>query len=92
MAAPTDINFDDFYEAVKSLAAQKGFICKPYKGKKASAICFEFFRDGENKPFEIFCVHEDKKNRVIWSDDLKKACKALGVTKKEFIDFTKNKV
>ncbi|MDP3948988.1 MAG: hypothetical protein Q8Q17_03505 [bacterium] len=86
MAIPTRIDFGDFYEAVQIMAIRKGFICKPYKGKKASAVCFEFFKPNEEKPFEVFCVHEDRKKKVIWSDDLKKAYKALGSTKEEFQD------
>lgn len=92
MAKPTRISFKDFYKAVQILAVQQGLDCKPYKGKKASAICFEFFNRGQKTIIGVFCVHEDKREKVIYSDDLKKACDQLGVTKKEFEDFVKNKL
>ena len=90
MPIPTRIDFDDFYEAVQILAVRKGLSCKPYKGTKASAVCFRFFKPEEEIPVGVFCVHEDKRSKVIYSDDLKKACKQLGVSKKEFEDFIKN--
>ena len=67
MAVPTKIKFADFYEAVQIMAVQKGVVCKPYKGRKASAICFEFYRPNEDKPYDVFCVHEDRKKKVIYS-------------------------
>lgn len=90
MAIPTRIAFDDFYKAVQILAVKKGLTCKPYKGKKASAICFEFFEQGRGIPRGVFCVHEDRKRKVIYSDDLKKACIQLKMTKKEFENFINN--
>lgn len=90
MAIPTKIDFGDFFKAVRLISVKKGFTCKPYNGSKGSAICFNFFRAGEEEPFGVFCVHEDKHRKVIYSDDLKKACKQLGVTKEEFEVFIKN--
>lgn len=87
MAIPTKISFDDFFKAVIRLAPYKGFRCEPYKGKAASAICFNFFEGDATTPIGIFCVHENKKEKVIYSDDLKKALKQLKVTKDEFEKF-----
>ncbi len=91
VAIPTNIKFSDFYKAVQILAVRKGFSCKPYKGKKASAFCFEFFKDNNEIPVGVFCVHEDKQAGVIYSDDLKKACKQLEVDKKDFELLIRNK-
>ena len=91
MAVPTRIKFDDFYKAVQILAVAKGFSCKPYKGKKGSALCFQFFKDDNEIPVGVLCVHEDKHINVIYSDDLKKACRQLGVDKSDFELLIKNK-
>ena len=90
MAIPTKIKFSDFYKAVQILAVNRGFSCKPYKGKKASAICFQFFKENANVPVAVFCVHEDRHTGVIYSDDLKKACKQLGMDKNNFENFIRN--
>ena len=90
MAIPTTIEFDDFYKAVQILAVRKGFECKPYKGKKASATCFQFFKEGNAVPFNVFCVHRDHHRGVIYSDDLKKACRLFEIDKNAFESFIKD--
>lgn len=90
MPIQTRIKYADFRKAVQLLAVLKGHTCSPYKGKKGSQYCFEFFHEGENEPFRIVCYHEDLRAKVVYSDDLKKVCDVLGVSKKEFESFIEN--
>jgi len=92
VAIPTKIDFDDFFESVKQLAIKHGFRCRPYNGKRASAICFEFFKGDNQIPAHVFCVDEDKHAKVIYTDDLKKACKVFGITKKDFEKFVRDEL
>ncbi len=89
MAIQTRIKFKSFVRAVQEIAIEKNLSCRPYNGKAGSAICFEFFKDNNDIPIGVFCVHEDKKAKVIYSDDLKKACKQLTISKEEFEDYCK---
>lgn len=91
MSVPTNILFNDFFKAVPILAAKQGFVCKVFRGT-GSAIRFELFKhEGDTKPFNFWVVHEDKKEKKIYSKDLKKACNALSVSKKDFESLIRNK-
>lgn len=96
MAIPTNIYFKDYLKAVPILAARRGYLLKSYR-KDGSAIRFELFRSQTGTipegaiPEKMWVVHESQKIRRIFSDDLKKACKELGVTKKDFDDLIRNK-
>ena len=86
MAIPTNISFKDYLKAVSILAIRRGYILKSYR-KDGSAIRFELFKNkADDKPEKMWVVHEDLKEKKIYSDDLKKACMELGVTKKDFDD------
>jgi len=89
VAVPTKIKLKDFFKAVQLIAVEKGITANPYKGSRGSAVCFRFFKKNEETPFYLFCYDEDLHSRVIYSDDLKKACKGLGINKKEFEGFVK---
>lgn len=91
MAVATKISFKDFLKAVPILAERSGFLCRyfPTKGSKRR---FELFRTKDDeKPTKMWVVHEDLKTKKIYSDDLKKACKEIGVTKEDFEDLITNK-
>jgi len=90
VSIPTEIDFDDFLKAVDVLAKSKDLVCKMSRGT-GSAIRFDLFRNGERVPFQMWVVHEDKKERKIYSQDLKKACRALGTTKKDFKELISKK-
>lgn len=91
MAIPTDIDFKDYLKAVPILAIRRGYLLKSFR-KDGSAIRFELFRnETDTVPEKMWVVHESQKIRRIFSDDLKKACKELGVTKKDFDDLIRNK-
>lgn len=91
MAKPTNIDFQDFLKAVRILAVRRGFLLNEER-KKGSAIRFELFKDkNDTKPYRMWVVHEDLREKKIYSDDLKKACKELGVAKEDFEDLIKNK-
>lgn len=91
MAVPTKINFKDFVKAVHVLASRNGFLCK-YFPTKGSERRFELFENKEDEaPAKMWVVHEDRKTKRIYSDDLKKACKEIGVTKKDFESLIANK-
>jgi len=96
MAIPTNIYFKDYLKAVPILAIRRGYVLKSYR-KDGSAIRFELFRSETETipegaiPEKMWVVHEDLKEKKIYSDDLKKACKELGVTKKDFEDLIRNK-
>ena len=90
MAKPTKIKFGDFFKAVQHIAIEKGYSCRVYNGKRASAIGFQFFVNGNDVPIKIFSVHEDKKMKVIYTDDLKKFCKFFELTPKQFGEYIDN--
>ncbi len=91
MAIPTNIDFKDYLRAVPILAIRRGYILKSFR-KNGSVIRFELFKnETDDKPEKMWVVHEDLKEKKIYSDDLKKACKELGVTKKDFDNLIRNK-
>ena len=91
MPVPTGIDFKDFLKAVPILARKKGFIPKFYP-TRGSAIRFELFNNKtDTEPAKMWVVHEDKREKKVYSDDLKKACKEIGVSKKDFEDLIKRK-
>lgn len=91
MAVPTNIYFSDYLKAVPILAIRRGYFLKSYRND-GSAIRFELFKnETDTVPEKMWVVHEDLKEKKIYSDDLKKACKELGVTKQDFEDLIRNK-
>lgn len=91
MAIPTNIDFKDYLKAVPILAIRRGYLLKSYR-KDGSAIRFELFKNETDAvPERMWVVHEDLREKKIYSDDLKKACKELGVTKKDFENLIRNK-
>jgi hypothetical protein len=91
MIVITNINFKDFLKAVLILAKGNGFFCK-YFPTKGSAIRFELFnKKDDREPVKMWVVHKDLKTKKIYSGDLKKACKEIGVMKKDFENLITNK-
>lgn len=81
MPVRTNIKYKDFLKIVAKLAI-KNFGKYRIIPKSGSARRFELFTDEEDTiPCNMWVIHEDK---YIYSDDLKKACTNLGVTKNEF--------
>lgn len=77
-SVPTKIKYKDYLKAVLEIARQKSWICS-YVQKPGSARRFDLLHDGQ--PIDMWVVHEAD---VIYSQDLKKTCEALKVTKKQF--------
>ncbi len=91
LSKPSRINFKDFVKAVVVFAVEKGFHCKYYP-TSGSARRFDLFHKREDEvPFDMWVVHEDLRERKIYTQDLKKACDKLGVTVQDFEDLIKNK-
>lgn len=93
MAKPTSVSIKDFYKAVQYIAVEKGYVCVPYKGKAASAVCYNIYIESDENDKKLvytFCTHEDKKKKVIYTDDLKKPCKFFEITSKQFEEYINN--
>ena len=87
MSIPTKIKWRDFIKTVEKIA-NANFGKYYIISKKGSARRIELFKSEKDKiPCDFLVVHEDK---VIWSDDLKKTCKALKVTKEQFLEVLNN--
>lgn len=81
MPKETQIKFKDFLKAVETYA-NNNFGKLNIIQKRGSGIRFELFNnENDNIPSEMWVVHEAK---YVYTDDLKKACDKLGITKDEF--------
>ena len=81
MPKETQIKFKDFLKVVKTCANKK-FAKFNIIQKRGSAIRFELFNNKNDEvPSKMWVVHESK---YVYTDDLKKACDNLEVTKEEF--------
>lgn len=87
MPVPTRIPFKKFYKAVAKIAFRKYEKCHfiPKSGSKRTIEIFK--KKDDSIPAVMWAVHEDK---TVWSGDLKKACRCLEVTKKEFEEVVSN--
>jgi len=92
VSVPTRIDFNDFQKAVEKIAILKGYReCKITRASGGSAVRFEIFRNDEVVPHKMWTAHEDRHERKVYTQDLKKACDNLGVSKKSFERYVDSK-
>lgn len=81
MPVPTRIKFKKYCKAVEIIVGEK-FAKFSKTNKSGTGIRYEIFENrNDDVPCAFWVVHQKE---VIYSDDLKKTCKALGITQKEF--------
>ncbi len=86
MPKQTQIEFKLVVKCIKKCAAER-FAKFNIIEKSGSAIRFELFeKDTDKDPISMWVMHEDK---YIYTDDLKKACANLKVTKEELLGYSK---
>lgn len=85
MPKETNIKFKDFLKGVHKYLKENN-VNFNYINKSGSARRFEIFENNPNIPSKMWVIHEAKK---IYSDDFKKTCNNLDISKDELEKYIK---